>query len=289
MKLGVTSLALVCGASCFAQIPDVQFKADFGPTYRSEAKGGSAIRWYDPFGHHSVIALQFALEPGFRAYVAQKIQRIANDGDNSQVDESYVEDTGVWRAGKQYLPFGNQVILRESVTAIRSDTELFLRVLPMSVAACDGGSRRQRGFIGRIGTDVGFSFAFGRHFGISGTSLTQIRLPEESPGVGTGFRQVLGMDFKRQQGKILFLGDFALFSSAEQDIEDLQALDLSATYQPAVGRSLTFGYSTGSVPGIQSFRVQGSFLLGDNIWLEPWVRTRDGSVHDAGVTARVRL
>src|SRR6478672_4579558 len=168
---------IAAAAAAFAQVPDVQVKADLGPTFRNQVNGGSDVHWYDPFGHHSTISLQFALEPGFRAYVAQKIERIRNDGDSSPIDESYVEDVGVWRAGKQYLPFGQQRIIRESVVAVRSDTDLFLRVLPMSVAACDGGRGHQRGIVGRIGREVGVSFAFGQHFAISGTSLTQVRLP----------------------------------------------------------------------------------------------------------------
>jgi len=283
--LALTSLA-VCS---FAQTPDVQVKADLGPTYRNQVIGGSDTHWYDPFGHHSTISLQFGLEPGFRAYVSQKIERIRNDGDRSPIDESYVEDQGVWRAGKQYLPFGQQRIFRESVVAVRSDTELFLHDLPMSVAACDGGGGRERGVVGRIGRSLGASFAFGEHFGIAGTTLTQVRLPTESPGIHGGYKRVIGVDARRDVGVIHLAGEFVAFRGGELDARDIDVLDITATLQPTSTRSITLGYTSATHPRLGSLRLQGSFLMTTNIWMEPWVRTRNGRIFDTGVSLRVRL
>ena len=290
MKLPCFLFLVACAGLAAAQTPDVQVKADLGPSFSNKTVGGSNSHWYDPFGHHSVVSLQFSLEPGFRAYVSQKIERIRHDGDTSQIDESYVEDAGVWRAGKQYLPFGLQRIMRESVVAVRSDTDLFLRVLPMSIAACDAGHGRQRGLVGRIGSNsAGVSFAIGQHFGISGTSLTEARLPEQSPGVGNGYDRVLGIDASRKLGAVSFAGEYVILRAGEHGAEDKDAMDLTATLAPSLSRSITLGYSTATSPGIQSLRLQGSFVVAQSLWLEPWVRTRNGKVFDTGVTLRVRL
>ena len=289
MRFSAIIFLLLTSVIACAQVPDVQVKADLGPTFRNEVNGGSDGHWYDPFGHHSTIALQFGLEPGFRGYVSQKIERIRNDGDNSQIDESYVEDQGVWRAGKQYLPFGLQRIFRESVVAIRSDTDLFLKVLPMSISACDGGHGRQRGIVGRVGRNIGVSFAVGQHFGIAGTSLTEVRLPTESPGIGEGYDRVFGADVSKDFGVFHCSGEYVLLRGGEHNAPDREVLDLAATLQPAISRSVTFGYSVGTKPGITSMRLQGSFLIQPNLWLEPFIRTRNGRVFDSGVTLRVRL
>lgn len=273
-----------------AQIPDVQVKFDLGPTYHSEIEGSSALRWYDRFGRHSTVALQFALEPGFRAFVSQKIQRIPGDGDRDQIDESYVEDTGVWRAGKQYLPFGSLTIMRESVLAVRSDTELLFRYLPAQLAACDGGEERQRGLVGRVGTRLGVSFFVGRHFGISATSFNLIRGPEESSGRGAGYKRALGLDYSRKQGIATFRGEYVLLLEGEgEDDEERSVLDVNVTLEDSVYRSLTIGYTVSSNPGVASLRIQGKILAAPNVWVEPWVRTRDAKLFDAGATLRVRL
>ena len=289
MRFAFLVFLLLVGCVASGQVPDVQVKADLGPTFRNQVNGGSDAHWYDPFGHHSTIALQFGLEPGFRGYVSQKIERIRHDGDNGQIDESYVEDQGVWRAGKQYLPFGLQRIFRESVVAIRSDTDLFLKVLPMSISACDGGHGRQRGIVGRVGRNIGVSFALGQHFGISGTSLTEVRLPNESPGIGEGYDRVFGGDVSKDFGVFHCSGEYVLLRGGEHDAPDREVLDLAATLQPATSRSVTFGYSVGTKPGITSMRLQGSFLIQPNLWLEPFVRTRNGRGFDSGLTLRVRL
>lgn len=285
----LAALILIAGltAVASAQIPDVQVKTDLGPTYRNEVREGSDAHWYDPFGHHSIVALQFALEPGFRAYVSQRLQRIRFDRDNSQIDESFVEDAGVWRAGKQYLPFGQQRILRDSAIAVRSDTEIFLHEFPASIAACDGGSGKQRGIVGRIGRSLGVSFALGQNFGISSTSLTQVRLPGRTRPVGYG--KILGADATRNVGALVLRGEYAIFRDGERDAPDMDVLDLTASLEPSLTRSLTLGYSFGSNPSIRSLRLQGKFLVAANLWMEPWVRTRNGHVFDTGVTVRVRL
>lgn len=287
-KLGI--LAAFALYSCAAaQIPDVQVKGDIGLTYAAEVEGGNTLRFYDRFGNLSTVAFQFTLEPGFRAYVAQKLQRLPNDADASQIDESYVEDIGVWRAGKQYLPFGTQRILRESVLAVRSDTEPFFGYLPFQVAACDGGEGKQRGFVGRIGTRLGFSFALGTHFAISGTALTQIRDPEDSPGRGGGYRRVLGADYSKSTGLGVAGVEYVLLQEGHQGQPNREVLEVYFTLEPDKSRSVRLSYVQATNPGIDQVIIRGDIHLQNNAYLEPFVRIRDGRFHDAGATLRVRL
>lgn len=286
--LGIlTCCALASFAS--AQIPDVQVKADIGLSYASEVEGPTTLRFYDRFGHLSTVAFQFALEPGFRAYVSQKLQRLPDDADSSQIDESYVEDIGVWRAGKQYLPFGTQTILRESVLAVRSDTEPFFGYLPFQVAACDGGEEKPRGFVGRVGTRLGFSFAFGTHFSISGTALTQVRDPEDSPGKGAGFRRVLGADYSKSTGLGIAGFEYVWFQEGHDGQPNREVLEVYFTLEPDARRSVRVSYVQATNPGLGQVTVKGNLQIQNNTYLEPFVRIRDGRFHDAGATLRVRL
>jgi hypothetical protein len=277
------------GASALAQIPDVQVKGDIGLTYASEVEGPSTLRFYDRFGHLSTVAFQFTLEPGFRAYVSQKLQRLPDDADASQIDESYVEDIGVWRAGKQYLPFGTQNILRESVLAVRSDTEPFFGYLPFQVAACDGGEGRPRGVVGRIGTRLGISFALGTHFAISGTALTQIRDPEDSPGRGFGYRRVLGADYSKSTGLGVAGFEYVVLQEGHNGQPNREVLEAYFTLEPDQSRSVRVSYAQATNPGLSQVTVKGNLHLQNNTYLEPFVRIRDGRFHDAGATLRVRL
>src|SRR5207253_1549758 len=120
--------------------------------------------------------------------ISQKFAKIPNDPDRDLLDQYYLEDEGIWRIGKQYLPFGSGRFLHESVLAVRGDTQLVLEGLPIVAAAVDNGKGRQRGFVGRIGSRLGLSFALGSHFGINATSFTLVRRPEDSPGVGHGYK-----------------------------------------------------------------------------------------------------
>src|SRR5688572_31745900 len=105
---------------------------DVNPHFRINADGDSNFRWYDPLGKHSTVGLSMILEPGFRVVVTEKLQRMPTD--NDQLDEYYIEDEGNWRVGKQYLPFGRQTLLHESVQGGRVDTNLIIEGLPISFA-----------------------------------------------------------------------------------------------------------------------------------------------------------
>jgi hypothetical protein len=149
----------------------VLFKADVILHYRSEQGKRTTFKAYDSLGNYSTVGLQFTLEPGFEVIVTQRLQQIRGNADNDQIHELYIEDRGYWRLGKQVLPFGQNRLLRESVYAGRYETVLGFESLPAVLSVCDGGQGRQRGFVGRVGTRLGVSGAFGNHFGIDASSV----------------------------------------------------------------------------------------------------------------------
>lgn len=180
MKSGAAYLSgavLLLGAltePAYAQIPDVRFQLNAIGSFAATDPGSSNFRFYSVFGRPSVASLRFTLETGFTGFISQKLERIPRDGDPDQLDQAYLEDAGIWRVGKQVLPFGTTEILRETAIGARADTSLIFEGLPVAAVICDAGPGRQRGFVGRIGTrSYGFSLAVGHHFGIDGTSLSE--------------------------------------------------------------------------------------------------------------------
>jgi hypothetical protein len=286
-------LALLCAIApglAAAQVPDVVIKLSARLDYRFEPHGSTTLRFYDTLGRHSTVSLGFRLEPGLHAVVSQRLQRIPNDGDPDQIDEYYVEDEGIWRAGKQYLPFGAGALLRESVVAVRGDTNLLFESLPVSVAACDGGPGRQRGFVGRVGGNLGFSAAIGEHFGISGSSLTLIRHPEDSPGKGHGYREAYGADYTRADGMFRFSGELvALRGPNRRSDSDENVFDLSISLRPSKYREFVLGWTHATEQRVDFYRLQGSIYLTNNIFAEPMVRYRNGTAYDFSVIFWVRL
>jgi hypothetical protein len=273
-----------------AQTPDLRHSIDLSLSLRGGGGEPSAIRAYNMWGRHSTVSLIIFLEPGFRAFVSQPIQRIPNDPDRQPLLEYYVEDPGLWRVGKQFLPFGGGQMLRESVMAARGDTTYLLGGTPISVALCDGGPSRQRGVVGRIGGRLGGSVAIGSNFGIAGTALTTYRRPEESPGAGRGWGLAVGVDLVERAGPLTYRFEaIGLRNGASTLDEDLTLVDLSATYQRVPSQAITVGWTRGFPDGADVFRATGSFRLSNNLWLEPGVKVRDQRRVDVGIEVRLRF
>ena len=123
-----------------AQAADTKIKLDllFAPFSRDN--GLNQIKFYDRLGRFSTVGLTGRIENGWRFFVSQRLQSIDGDPDSGPLDEYYVEDTGLWRAGKQYSPFGRR-LMRESLLALRGDSNLLFQGLPVSLA-CGGASSR---------------------------------------------------------------------------------------------------------------------------------------------------
>jgi hypothetical protein len=285
------SLSLVAMAACAAaQSPDVVIRMDLLPTYRSENRHGSSFHFYDAMGRPSTAGLSLILEPGFRLTVTERLQPIEDDADEDQIDEYYLEDEGVWRLGKQYLPFARNGLLRESALAARADTNLVLEGLPIALAACDGGAGRPRGVIGRLGTRIGVSLAIGQNFGVSSGSFTAVRRPEEGPGRGRGYGQLLGLDAWRRIGSFIFSAEWiAMLNPSSELDEDRNVADIVVTYELAKDRWYKVAWSRDSLQTPSFFRAEGSIPIQHGAWLQPIVKVRGSHVTDVAVTVRVKF
>jgi hypothetical protein len=201
-----------------------------------------------------------------------------------------VEDEGIWRVGKQYLPFGSGRLVRESVVAARGDTSLVVEGFPIAAAYAQGERGRQEGFVARIGGRLGLSAFIGDHFGIDGTSLAYVRKPEEAPGKGRGYKQAYGIDYSKGIGNFnLAVEGVAFRSPNHSSDEEFEVFDFSATYTPSKYHNYTVGWTRRTSPSEDFIRLRGSVFLTNNVFLEPMVRYRDGKNYDFNIAVRVRL
>ncbi len=191
LSLCLVSVALAGGA--FAQTPDVSIVTDIRFSAQF-ADGKSQARFYDAFGRHSTVTLQLVLEGVFLVRISERFARISGDTMGNQLEFATFELPGMWRFGFIDAPFGQNWLIRDYGFGGELRTNLLLDNLPIVIAALDDGERRTRGVIGRAGGRIGFSFATGNHFAASGTSLTAIRRPEDAPGIGRGYKLLLGAD-----------------------------------------------------------------------------------------------
>ena len=289
-KALVAMVSVLCGAVGHAQTPDVKIRTDLRLHYRSERGGDSSLRWYDPVGRHSVVSVEFGLEPGFRAFVSERLQKIRGNSDNEQLDEYFVEDPGLWRVGKQYMPFGRQKIVNEAARGARGDSNLIFEHLPISAAIADNGNGRTRGVIGRIGGRLGVSVAYGNHFGAQSTSLVGVRRPEDANGLGKGYRVVVGADYSRKFGEILFEVEGAVFRRGQTASDlDREVSDISIGYAPIKEVAVSIGWARDWSQRSNMFRAEGRLEVYKNVFVEPLVRFRDSELFDAGISVRVRM
>lgn len=290
MRGGFAFVALALVGSALAQSPDVVIRLDLLPTYRSESDHGTSFRFYDPMGRMSTAGLSLILEPGFRLTVSERLQKIEGDGDEDQIDEYFIEDEGVWRLGKQYLPFARNGLVRESVLAARADTNLVLEGLPIALAACDGGAGRPRGVIGRLGTRIGLSVAIGENFGVASSSFTAVRRPEDGPGRGNGYRQMLGIDAWRRVGSFILSAEWvALLNGGATRDEDRNVADVVVSYEINKTRWFKLAWSRDSTQSPSFFRVEGSIPIQHGAWLQPIVKVRGSHVTDVALTLRLKF
>lgn len=289
-RLVAAGILAACCTLCFGQQPDVLVKVDLVPTYHGGKGQDNEFRWYDTLGHYSTVGLILRLESGFRGYVSERLQRVGNDADPEQLDEYYIEDPGIWRLGKQYLPFGRQTLERESVRAARGDTRLILPAFPVSLAVCDNGRDQARGIVGRVGSTIGFSFAIGDNFGAQASAFDVVRQPEQAPGRGRGYHDILGLDFLRRFRKYSIQAEAVALRRGETALDkSTEISDLAVTAQPSRFQSVTLGWSRDWESNADFFRLQGHFYVVQDAWVEPIVRLRNGEFYDLGVSLRVRF
>ena len=274
--------------SSLAQAPDVRVRLDLALTFDYQDDVSQSARLYTPLGRPSTVALSAFLESGYNVVVSERLQRLPQDAEGDIIDEGYFEDPGIFRVGKQYLPFGAGRLLRESVAAARVDSNLIAEGVPVAFAGVQNGKDRQNGVLLRVGRNLGASYAGGAHFGIAGTSLGVIRHPEDAPGRGGGWRQVFGFDASRRYGKVSLSAEFASFNGGPQrpiSVFDAEASISNDAYRSiGVGFTQTFGGSDASL-----VRLFGRVHASRNIDVEPLLRLKNGDLFDLAATLRFRL
>jgi len=286
--LVVASISLCC--TSLAQSPDVRIKLDATLSYRTEKAGATNLRLYGTDGRPSTLGISMFLETGFRAFVSEKLERITGDPDASLLDEYYLEDPGLWRIGKQVIPFGLNRLIRETALGARADTNLIFEGLPVAVAAFDAGQGKQRGVSARIGSIVGVSVFLGQNFGISSTSLTQIREPEESPGVNHGYGAALALDGSKRFGQFELKGEAVnLQQGATQLDPDRNIFDGTVSYYFKRNGSLTAGYTWVAPTGKQFMRFGAALPIIKGIQFEPSIRFKNNALWDLSLQIRVRV
>lgn len=290
MKRSLSILATALSGFALAQSPDVRIRSDIRVNYRSIVNGDSALRWYDALGRPSLIMVEFELEPGFKAHVAERFQKIRGDADEEQLYEYYVEDPGLWKVGKQMMPFGRNALIRDMGRGARGDTNLLLDRLPMVLAVADNGPGRLRGAFVRVGSRFGVNGAFGNGIAAQSGSLTLVRRPEAGPGKGRGYRLAIGMDYSQRIGDTTLKAEALGLRRGQTPADvDTEITDLSLTYDTPKEWSATLGWSREWNARFNMFRAEGQVEVYRNVYLEPMIRFRDGSLFDAGISLRVKL
>lgn len=290
MRKFFTFIAILTSCVASAQIPDVLIKVEPLFHFRNDRNGKTTFHLYDSLGNYGTVGLSFNLEPGFQVLVSQRLQKIDGNADSDQLDLIYIEDRDLWRLGKQILPFGRNGLLKESVYGARFETNLGSEAFPASLAACDGGRGLQRGFIGRIGSRLGISFALGERFGIDASSLTVIRKPEDSPGKNRGYKQVVGVDYSRTIKSLILRTEHAWFRKGQTALDsDFDVTDISLSFEPDLRRGITLGFARNWNDGVNEYRLLGKFPAIEGTWIEPIILVRETGLRSIGFSLRVRF
>lgn len=282
--------AATAGACAQAQTPEVLVKLDLNLSFSSGPGTDTLFRAYDLKGRSSTVGLHFSLEPGFLAVVSQRFQKVPSSADQNQLEESYVEDPGYWRAGKQFLPFGVGRILLESVSAGRIERLVGGDQVPATLAVAQDLKGLPRGFVGRLGGKLGVSFAFGENFGVSATSLANVRKLDEAPGRGKGWGRVIGADFTSKRDHWTASVEIARFDrGAVSTIHPETVSDVEFRLSPIPDKSLTFGWGRLWEKGVDVFRIEGHIPVASGLWLDPIIRMKGGRFLDAAFQIGVKL
>lgn len=230
-----------------AQMPDFSIMADIRAGVHF-SEHDSRPRMFDPFGRISTVNLSLIFEGFYRVSLSERFSKIPGDTMSNHVEHFYVELPGVWRVGILDTKFGRGWLIREYGLGGEFTTHLLFDNLPITIAAVDDGGRRTRAIMARIGSKAGISFATGNYLAASGTSLTAIRRPEQAPGIGRGYRMLMGADaaatWREFKGKVEYVGlrEGVTALDPQEDIVDLelsyQAHPLATEYKLGYARTL---------------------------------------------------
>lgn len=273
-----------------AQTPQVSAQLDAALTYRSVSGGDTTVRSYDSLSRPSTVRLAVALETGWNLVVRERFEKLPNDPDAEAMLEYYLEDPGLWRVGKQALPFGSGFLCPMYSKAATGFFPLPLGSIPVAAALVDDGGGRPQGVVARAGRTVGLSVGVGRYLGVGSQTFAVFRNPDEALQRGRGFRSAFGLDAARRFGLWrVGIEHVRLWDGETAADRTVDATDVWARLEPSRYRALLLGWTREWNEGTEVLRVGGSFLVVRNAWFEPLVRYRDGRFQDLGLTMRVRL
>lgn len=284
--------ALVLGPTlAFGQTPEVAVFAELYPTLSWKEGEQGRLSWYGLSGETSTVGFRMLLESGNRVLVSQRLQKWPGDADLDSLDEYWIESTGNWRVGKQYLPFGLKGVLRETAVGVRLDTQLLLQNAPIQIAYVDNGTNRTRGVVGRIGRRAGISFAVGDHFGIQASSFSAFQEPDELLGRGRGYGFAVGADFSLPVGSTTVGGEWVSFRDGETLADgDLDLSDLRVDwFLPGRADKVTFGWARDWKGGEDFLRFEGEIGVAEKVWVKPYVRFDNNGFRDLGISGRLRF
>ncbi|MCB0826355.1 MAG: hypothetical protein KDC26_09210 [Armatimonadetes bacterium] len=291
MKRLLILSTLALGTLAHAQ-SEIAFYTDLRPSLLYEKESKWVFRWSNPNGQPSLVGFRIKLENGNRILINQRFQRMPGSGDPDSIHEWWIEDTGVWRVGKQVIPFGTRNLINSTVPAARVDTRLLVEDLPIVFAVCDFGESRTRGIVFRIGDErAGFSVASGDHFGIQSTDLTPLQLPSEGLGKGRGWETAWGFDFTINAASATIKAEWLSLRGGEtpadenRDISDVKAIFVLPDSQD----TLSFGWAHGWDNRVDLMRLEGDFFIDHKMSYQPYLRFDGTRLRDLGVTFRVKL
>jgi len=231
------------------------------------------------------------LDNGLYVLVTQRLQRVPGGADPDTLDQAYVEEPGIWRAGRQVLPIGGGFLFREYALAARVDLPGDRVAIPITLAVCANGDRRQRGIIGRIGREIGLTVVAGRNFGINPSSLATLRDLEAAPGADGGWRWIIAGDISRQFGPLIVQGEFALLRQPEGSTKTAgEVSDLRASLNSFEGQVVTtLGWSRDWRTQHDAYRFETETLVSRSVTIRSFVRIDGGAWRDITMGVRIRL
>lgn len=280
--------SLVLASVAKSQLADVRFRGDL--SFGLIQGDGLRTRAYTPAGRFSTLGITALLPIGIKANIFQRVANLPNDVDNDGFDEYSIEDPGSWKIGKQYLPFGGGTLMRETTLAARVDSALIFEGLPLALAIVDQGRGRQYGVSARLGSKgLGASVAFGRHFGINGTSLAIINRP--SLGEGNGWQRMFGADWNRRFGRFNAKIEGVILRGAEGISDDEEFVDVYVGYDLGQGRRHSIGFGATREVGsdITNFRLVGVYTAQKGVQVEGMLRQTSNAFVDFSVFLRVKF
>lgn len=287
--IGIAAFAMAALSS--AQAPETIIAVDMRPTFLLGDGRNAWLRWYDAYAFPSTVGIKGRFSDGQRFALTQRLSKQLSSGDPDQIDEFYLENPGEWKLGKQALPFGQRVLYRETAPALRLNTNLLIEGARVDFAVLDAGSGRPMGVIGRIGGNSGLSFAFGEHFAIQDTAFAIVRQDVAGLGRGNGYQSMFGADTTIFAYPFTFEGEgIALRQGHTPSDREMDITDIRATYQLPNGRDrLRASWAHEWRDKVDSFRLDGEFVLTNQVVIMPHIRFGSRGLGQYGTTLRFRL